>query len=130
VKPALRFVDGSAPVDLALANDAVVESIVAELGRVASIGLVFPKWTDGRAYSQARLLRVRYRFAGEIRATGDVIADMAPMLVRCGFDAVQLRADQSQAVAERALAFFADGHYQADASEPLPRFLRRAEVGA
>jgi uncharacterized protein (DUF934 family) len=130
VKAALRFVDGSMPVDVELANDAAVESIVAELGNVASIGLVFPKWTDGRAYSQARLLRVRHRFAGEIRASGDVIADMAPMLVRCGFDAVQLRADQSEALAERALSFFANGHYQADANEPLARFLRRVEVGA
>ena len=126
----VRFVDGSAPVDLVLANDASVASIAADLGRVASIGLVFPKWTDGRAYSQARLLRTRHRFAGEIRATGEVIADMMPMLVRCGFDAVQLRADQSQAVAERALAFFPQGHYQADAHERLPRFARPAEVGA
>ncbi|HTJ04655.1 MAG TPA: DUF934 domain-containing protein [Caldimonas sp.] len=126
----VRFVDGSAPVDLVLANDAAVASIAADLGGVASIGLVFPKWTDGRAYSQARLLRTRHRFAGEIRATGDVIADMMPMLVRCGFDAVQLRADQSQAVAERALAFFPQGHYQGDVHEPLPRFARRTEVGA
>ena len=127
---AVRFVDASTPVDLVLANDVAVASIAAELGRVASIALVFPKWTDGRAYSQARLLRTRHRFAGQIRATGEVIADMMPMLVRCGFDAVQLRADQSQAVAERALSFFAQGHYQADANERLPRFRRRAELGA
>ncbi len=126
----VRFVDGSAPADLVLANDASVASIAADLGRVASVALVFPKWTDGRAYSQARLLRARHRFAGEIRATGDVIADMMPMLVRCGFDAVQLRAGQSQAVAERALAFFPQGHYQGDVHERLPRFARPTEVDA
>ena len=64
----------------------------------------FPKWADGRAYSQARLLRARYRFAGEIRATGEVLVDMLPLLARTGFDAVALRADQSQEFAERALS--------------------------
>jgi hypothetical protein len=59
-----------------------------------AVVLHFPKWTDGRAYSQAVLLRARLRFAGEIRATGEVLADMLPLLRRCGFDAVQLRADQ------------------------------------
>jgi uncharacterized protein (DUF934 family) len=130
MKRALRFVDDTTPVDLVLGNDADVRSIGGDLVHLASVALVFPKWTDGRAYSQARLLRVRHRFGGEIRATGDVIADMMPMLVRCGFDAVQLRADQSQAVAEHALSFFAQGHYQGDANERLPRFCRRAELAA
>jgi uncharacterized protein (DUF934 family) len=127
---AVRFVDGATPADFVLANDADVEEIAAELHRHASIALVFPKWTDGRAYSQARLLRARHRFAGEIRATGEVLADMVPLLLRCGFDAVQLRGDQSRAIAERALAFFPDGHYQGDLREPLPRFRRRAETPA
>ena len=126
----LRFVDGATPTDVVLANDVAIEQIAAELDRCASIALVFPKWTDGRAYSQARLLRARYRYGGEIRATGEVLVDMVPLLARCGFDAVQLRADQSQAVAERALAFFPQGHYQGGIGEPLPRFRRRAEASA
>ena len=73
--------------------------------------LNFPKWTDGRAYSQAVLLRGRLRYAGEIRACGDVVADMMPLLRRCGFTQVQLRADQKVETAERALGYF-DGHYQ------------------
>ena len=76
-----------------------------------AVVLQFPKWTDGRAYSQAVLLRGRLRYAGEIRATGDVLADMLPLLQRCGFDAVQLRADQKQESAERALGYFST-HYQ------------------
>jgi uncharacterized protein (DUF934 family) len=124
----VRFVDDASAVDLVLANDVDVETIAGELGRIASVALVFPKWTDGRAYTQARLLRTRYRFAGEIRATGEVLADMMPLLVRCGFDAVQLRADQKQDVAERALGFFPDGYYQGDVREPLPRFRRRHEA--
>jgi uncharacterized protein (DUF934 family) len=126
----IRFVDGTTPVDFVLANDVDVETIVADLDRYTSIALVFPKWTDGRAYSQARLLRARYRFRGEIRATGEVLADMMPLLVRTGFDAAAMRADQSQEVAERALAFFAQGHYQGDAIEHRPRFRRAAEAGA
>ena len=124
----IRFVDESTPVDVVLGNDVDVETIAGGLDGYASIALVFPSWTDGRAYSQARLLRARCRFSGEIRATGQVLADMMPLLARCGFDAVQLRADQSREVAERALGFFADGHYQGDLLEPLPRFRRTAEA--
>ena len=126
--PTIRFVDGNAAVDLVLGNDADVETIVDELPGLSSIALVFPKWTDGRAYSQARLLRARYRFAGEIRATGEVLADMMPLLARTGFDAVALRADQSREVARRALAFFPGGHYQGDVLDGRPRFARRAEA--
>jgi uncharacterized protein (DUF934 family) len=126
----IRFVDGSVAAERVLANDANVETIAGELDRVASIALEFPKWNDGRAYSQARLLRARYRFGGEIRATGQVLVDMLPLLVRCGFDTAELRADQSREAAERALSFFADGHYQGDLGDPLPRFRRRTEVSA
>ncbi len=124
----LRFLDAAtaAAADLVLANDTDVESIAGTLGGASSIALDFPKWVDGRAYSQARLLRSRYRFRGEIRATGEVVADMVPLLVRTGFDAVVLRAGEDRSVAERALSFFPDGHYQADVGEPLPRF-RRAD---
>ena len=125
---AMRFVDADAPVDFTLANDVDVETIENDLARYRSIALVFPKWTDGRAYSQARLLRVRYRFTGEVRATGEVLVDMVPLLARSGFDAAALRADQSREFAERALSFFPDGHYQGDAIEPLPRFRRTSEA--
>jgi uncharacterized protein (DUF934 family) len=126
--PSIRFVRADAPVDVVLGQDADVETLVDELPRLSSIALVFPKWTDGRAYSQARLLRARYRFAGEIRATGEVLADMVPLLARTGFDAVALRADQSQEVARRALAFFPGGHYQGDVFDNRPRFAQRAEA--
>jgi uncharacterized protein (DUF934 family) len=122
----IRFVDADTPVDFVLANDVDVESIAADLGSYKSIALAFPKWVDGRAYSQARLLRVRYRFAGEIRATGEVLVDMMPLLARTGFDALVLRADQSRELATRALSFFPEGHYQGDVIEPLPRFRREA----
>ncbi len=115
------------PVGLALGNDSDIEGIADALPRLALVALQFPSWTDGRAYSQARLLRTRFAYAGEVRATGVVLADMAPLLWRSGFDAAVLRADQSLAVARRALSFFPEGHYQGDVHEALPRF-RRGEA--
>jgi len=106
-----------------VANDADLDALQAELPRLARIALQFPKWTDGRAYSQARLLRSRYRYAGEIRAVGDVVVDMLPLLERTGFSEVQLRADQDPRVAERVRGHF-DAHYQGDVQEPLPLFAR------
>ena len=109
------------PVGVRLDNGFDVEDVAADLPRLALVVLHFPKWVDGRAYSQARLLRSRYRFEGEIRATGDVLVDMLPLLERTGFDAAVLRADQSLDAAYRALRFFR-GHYQGDARDNRPRF--------
>ncbi|MBA4343220.1 MAG: hypothetical protein C0423_13850 [Methylibium sp.] len=114
------------PVGVQLANDFDVEDLAADLPRLTLVALNFPKWVDGRAYSQARLLRSRYRFGGEIRAFGEVLVDMLPLLARTGFDAVQLRADQSLEAAQRALAFF-PAHYQGDVHELRPAF---AKAGA
>jgi uncharacterized protein (DUF934 family) len=92
-------------------NDYAIEDLAGDLPRLALIVLKFPKWVDGRAYSQAHLLRSRYRYAGEVRATGEVLVDMLPLLARTGFDAVQLRAGESVEAAKRALSFF-PAHYQ------------------
>ncbi len=117
------------PASVALPHDLDVRDVVADLRRLARIALRFPKWTDGRAYSQARLLRTRHRFAGELRAIGDVIPDMAAQLSRTGFDAVVLRAGESVAVAERMLGLI-PVFYQADAHEPRQRFARGAAEAA
>lgn len=113
------------PVGLALTNTDEVEDLSADLPRLALIALHFPKWTDGRTYSQARVLRARLRFAGEIRATGDVLVDMLPLLSRTGFDAVQLRAGENEASARAALVLVTD-HYQGDVHQPRPQFARVA----
>lgn len=110
-------------VGVMLPNDADVEALAEDLPRLSLVALTFPKWVDGRAYSQARLLRVRYGFKGEIRATGEVLVDMMQLLQRTGFDAVVLRADQKLESARRALGFFG-GHYQGDTVHPQPVFAR------
>ncbi len=96
---------------LVLDNTQDVLARADEIRRHACVVLQFPKWTDGRAYSQAVLLRGRLAYAGTVVASGQVLADMLPLLRRCGFDAVQLRADQQQDHARRALGYF-DAHYQ------------------
>lgn len=106
-----------------LSNTVDVTDLAGDLPRLALVVLHFPKWTDGRAYTQARLLRQRLRYAGEVRATGDVVVDMLPLLHRCGFDAVVLRHGQSLDDAQRALRFF-EAHYQGDAVEHRPLFGR------
>jgi uncharacterized protein (DUF934 family) len=106
-------------------NDGDLAQLLPDLPRLALIALPFPKWTDGRAYSLARTLRVRHGFAGELRAIGDVIADMSAQLHRTGFDAVVLRAGESAEVAERMLDFIPE-FYQGDVQEPRVRFARTA----
>ena len=110
-------------VGVVLANDVEVKEIAADLPRLSLVALSFPKWVDGRAYSQAHTLRARYRYAGEVRATGEVLVDMVLLLQRNGFTAAVLRADQSLDDAHRALTFF-PGHYQGDVADPLPLFAK------
>ncbi|WP_136660820.1 DUF934 domain-containing protein [Nitratireductor sp. XY-223] len=56
------------------------------LDRLALIAVTFPAFNDGRAFSQASLLRARLGYAGELRATGDVLIDQIPLMQRCGID--------------------------------------------
>ena len=60
------------------------------LERLHLIALNFPKFTDGRAYSTARRLREEVGYTGEIRATGDVLLDQLPLMLRSGFDAFEI----------------------------------------
>jgi uncharacterized protein (DUF934 family) len=110
----MNFIDAQTPLPegaLLFDNHANVLARAEEVAKASTVVLQFPKWTDGRAYSQAVLLRGRLRFTGEILAVGEVLADMLPLLRRCGFDAVQMRADQKLETAQRALGFFST-HYQ------------------
>ena len=112
---------------LQLANDA--DPHTADLAGVRRIELHFPKFADGRAFSQAFLLRRRRGFAGELVATGDVLVDQLAQMQRSGFDVAVLRADQSLETAERVLAAypgFAVGRYQGDARKVTPHFKEAA----
>lgn len=74
---------------VALANTDPVEDLAPHVGRLRLIVLNFPKFSDGRAYSQARLLRGRLGYRGELRATGGVLQDQIGFMLRCGFDSFE-----------------------------------------
>lgn len=108
---------------LALANDA--NPLEASLDGVKRVDLNFPKFTDGRAYSQAFLLRRRLGFKGEIRATGDVLIDQLVQMARTGFDTAVLREGVDAADAQRQFDRFAS-FYQGDAVHVQPHFAQTA----
>ena len=72
-------------------NNRDVDDLVPYLDRLAAIALVFPSFRDGRAYTQARLLRERHGYDGELRATGQVLRDQFVFMLRAGFDALEVR---------------------------------------
>jgi uncharacterized protein (DUF934 family) len=102
-----------------LANDAAILPLIA---------IDFPQFTDGRGYSIGRLLRERYRFAGELRAIGDVQRDQLCYLSQCGFNAFSIRSDRSVEDALAGLAVFSDGYQSTTLRTPW--FRRRATAAA
>ena len=106
---------------LAVGNDADVAELA--LDGVDRIELHFPKFSDGRAFSQAYLLRRRRRFAGDIRATGDVLIDQLVQMQRTGFSSAVLKEGKDIADAQRQFDRYA-AFYQADTVVPKPLFAR------
>ena len=90
---------------------------------VTRIDLHFPKFTDGRAYTQAFYLRRRSGFTGEIRATGDVLIDQLVQMERQGFSVAVLRADQNLDFAQQQFDRYR-AFYQGDAVTLKPVFSR------
>ena len=120
----LAHTDYQAPLEssattLVLANDA--NALQANLEGITQIDLHFPAVTDGRAFSQAYLLRRRLKFAGDIRATGDVLIDQLVQMQRTGFSSAVLREGVDAADAQRQFERFG-GYYQADAIHTQPHF--------
>lgn len=104
---------------LVLAND--VNALEVNLDGITQIDLHFPSFTDGRAFTQAYWLRRRLKFAGDIRATGDVLIDQLVQMQRTGFSSAVLREGVNAADAQRQFERFG-GYYQADAVNPKPHF--------
>lgn len=74
-------------------NNRDLADLVPYLDRLAAVALVFPSFRDGRAYSQARLLRERHGYDGELRATGQVLRDQFVFMLRAGFDTFEVKKD-------------------------------------
>ena len=118
-------VDDGDPKVLQLANDADPLAIEVCLRDIERIDLNFPKFTDGRAFSQAFLLRRRLGFAGDIRATGDVLIDQLVQMERTGFSSAVLREGVDASDAQRQFDRFAS-FYQGDAVQTAPLFQRES----
>ncbi len=89
------------PVGVIWPNNKNVADLAPFLDRLAVVALVFPNFKDGRAYSQARVLRERHGFRGELRATGQVLRDQFVFMVRAGFDALDVaKAKDAEAFAQ------------------------------
>jgi len=99
---------------LQIANDADLPDLAGTLSFAGAscIELHFPKFTDGRAFSQAFELRRRLGFTGTLRATGDVLIDQLVQMQRCGFTEAVLRADQSLAHGEKLLHHFSGFYHK------------------
>ena len=106
-----------------LANDADPFTLKDRLADIDRIDLDFPNFTDGRAYSQAYLLRRRLGFQGDLRATGDVLIDQLVQMQRTGFSSAVLKEGVDIADAQRQFERFG-GFYQADAEVLTPVFKR------
>ena len=106
---------------ISIANDADPREVSLE--GVKRIDLHFPKFTDGRAYSQAFLLRRRLGFQGEIRATGDVLIDQLVSMSRTGFDVAVLRDGLDASAAQRQFDRF-PAFYQGSAIDTQPLFAK------
>ena len=98
--PAARFLEDpeavlkhAGKVGVVWPNNRDLDDLVPYLDRLASVALVFPSFRDGRAYSQARLLRERHGYDGEMRATGQVLRDQFVFMSRAGFDAFEVKKD-------------------------------------
>ncbi len=91
----------NSPLGVSVPNSADVRVLEPVLQHLSVVVLDFPKFRDGRAYSQARLLRERLGYGGELRAAGNVLRDQFLFMVRCGFDAFEItKAADIHAMAE------------------------------
>jgi len=134
IVPAARFLanadalirrDGS--LGVAWPNDRRIAELAPWLGHLALVALQFPKFRDGRAYSQARLLRETYGFHGTLRATGDVLRDQFHFLIRAGFDSFEVKKPADAAAFVQAASRYSVV-YQPSADGRVPALRRRVHA--
>jgi uncharacterized protein (DUF934 family) len=132
--PAARFLEDpeavlkrAGKVGVIWPNNRDLDDLVPYLDRLAAVALVFPSFRDGRAYSQARLLRERHGYGGELRATGQVLRDQFVFMSRAGFDAFEVKkdadADAFAATVQRYSVF-----YQPTGDGRVAAFNRRMQL--
>ena len=120
-----RLLSERRAVGVRLTSEEAAEALAYDLPRIAVVALEFPRFRDGRPYSNARILRERHGYKGEIRAVGDVLREQALFMVRCGFDAFE-PADGSNAQEWEAVTRRYRHVYQRAADARVPAFVERA----
>jgi len=108
-------------------NNRDIDDLVPYLERIGAVALVFPTFRDGRAYSQARLLRERFSYRGELRAAGQVLRDQFVFMLRAGFDAFDVK-KQSDAEAFAQTAKRYSVFYQPTGDGRLTALHRRMQL--
>ena len=111
-------------VGVRLTTEEEVEALAYDLPRIAVVALQFPKFLDGRHYTNARVLRERFKFARELRACGDVLREQAGFMLRCGFDAFEPADGSTPEQWERATRRYRHV-YQRGVDERVPAFVER-----
>ena len=139
IVPAARFLADAAeltrrgvPTGLIWPNDRKVAELAPWLDRLALIALIFPNFRDGRAYTQARQLRERYGFRGELRATGEILRDQFLFLIRAGFDSLEVKKAADAAAYAEAVGRYSVFYQQSangSASVQRRRLLRSTAGG-
>jgi uncharacterized protein (DUF934 family) len=117
-----------APLGVLLENDADPGALAPFLDRLSLVALRFPRHRDGRAFTQARALRERYGFTGEIRATGHVLPDQHAFLLRCGFTTVDLPDGADLAAWQRGLGAIPIAYQPAVTGDAAPLGLLRRHL--
>jgi uncharacterized protein (DUF934 family) len=105
-----------------LAPADAVENLAPYIGQLSLVVVDFPGFSEGRGFTQGRLLRLRHHFQGELRARGaGVKQDKVLLLARCGFDAFDLAASDNEQEAGQALSRYTVAYQDGDSSIPLRR---------
>ncbi|HVY50825.1 MAG TPA: phosphoadenylyl-sulfate reductase [Devosia sp.] len=117
------------PIGLMIEADDAIEDVAGELDRFASVAVDFPKFSDGRGYTTARLATERYHYKGELRATGDVLMDQIPLMRRCGINAFVVVHPATRKALETGTLVTVNRYYQPIGPTEVPvgtrPFLRR-----
>lgn len=116
------------PLGIKLRSDQMPEAIAADVSHFDVIVLEFPKFRDGRAYSYARLLRERYGYAKELRAVGEVLLEQLHFMMRCGFDAFEIRDPHPLDAYRAAAADYTVWYQPAVDGRPTAMQLRRQRL--
>ena len=119
-----RLLGEGRSVGVTLAAGEEAEALAYDLPRLAVVALAFPKYRDGRQYSNARILRERYGYKGEVRAVGDVLREQAGFMLRCGVDAYEPADGSTPEQWEHVTRRFRHV-YQRAADTRIPAFVER-----